>query len=147
MTKPDLSEYEAIFAAAPEPESKAADSPVPDGDYQVVVERVEIKEARSGNKYLNWGLKILGPVQKGRYLWHRNMFASASNLRFLKNDLSICGVVLERLGTLDARLKDLLDVKLEVTVKTKGEFQNIYFNRRITGSVAEAAEQGGDYPF
>lgn len=144
--KIDLSEYETAYAEAPEPEAKAAMDPVPDGDYQVIVDRVELKDSSKGNPMLSWGLKILGPTQKGRFLWHRNMFSTASNLRFLKQDLSICGVVLERLGTLDVRLKDLLDVKLEVTVKTKGEFQNIYFNRRITDSVAEAAEQG-DMPF
>ena len=49
----------------------------------------------------------------------------------LKTDLHTCGVDIEKLSDLPARLGDLLDVTLEVTKRTKGDSENIYFNRRI----------------
>jgi len=44
--------------------------------------------------------------------------------------LHLCGVDLEKLSDLPKHLKKLLDVKLEVTKKTKGDNENIFFNRR-----------------
>jgi hypothetical protein len=38
------------------------------------------------------------------------------------------------LSELPKQLKKLLDVKLEVTKKTKGDNENIFFNRRIETS-------------
>ena len=57
--------------------------------------------------------------------------ASKENMKWLKTDLHTCGVDIEKASHLPARLGDLLDVKLEVTKRTKGESENIYFNRRI----------------
>jgi len=57
--------------------------------------------------------------------------ASKENLKWLKTDLHTCGLVIEKLSELPARLGDLLDVTLEITKRTKGESENIYFNRRI----------------
>ena len=41
------------------------------------------------------------------------------------------GLDLEKLSELPKQLRKLLDVKLEVTKKTKGDNENIFFNRRI----------------
>ena len=54
-----------------------------------------------------------------------------NTLKFVKTDLHICGLDLEKLSDLPRNLSKLLDVKLEVTKKTKGDNENIYFNSRI----------------
>jgi len=53
----------------------------------------------------------------------------------------VCGLDLEKLSELRGKLGKLLDVMLEVTKKTKGENENIYFNRRI---INDAASGGAD---
>ena len=56
----DLAQFDDDFAEAPVEEREFED--VPDGKYQVNVEKVELTRAQSsGNPMLKWTLKILGP--------------------------------------------------------------------------------------
>lgn len=126
----DLSQFDDDFATA-EVEEKDFDA-VPDGKYQVMVDRVEIaKSQTSGNPMLKWGLKIIGPSCKGRFLWRNNVMATKENIKWLKQDLYACGLQIEKLSELPSHLESLLNVTLEVTKRTRGENENIYFNRRI----------------
>jgi hypothetical protein len=105
---------------------------VPDGRFQVNVEKVELTRARtSGNTLLRWQLKILNGPLAGRLLFKNSVIASPENLKFLKTDLVLCGLELEKLSELPDRLEDLLDVKLDIVKKSRGDNSNIYFNRRI----------------
>jgi hypothetical protein len=82
----DLAQFDDAFEAA-EVEERAFD-PVPDGKYQVNVERVELTRAQtSGNPMLKWSLRIFAPTHKGRMLWRNNVMASAENIKWLKQDL------------------------------------------------------------
>ena len=126
----DLSQFDDDYDRA-EVEDREFDT-VPDGKYQVIVERVELSRAKSsGNPMLKWTLKILAPTHAGRLLWRNNVMASKENIKWLKNDLHTCGLELEKLSDLPERLNDLLDLTLEVTKRTRGENENIYLNRRI----------------
>jgi len=126
----DLSQFDDDYDSA-EVEDREFDT-VPDGKYQVMVERVELSRAKSsGNPMLKWTLKILAPTHAGRLLWRNNVMASKENIKWLKNDLHTCGLELEKLSDLPERLNDLLDLTLEVTKRTRGENENIFLNRRI----------------
>ncbi len=138
----DLSRFDDDFADAPVEEK--TDS-VPDGKYQVNVDKVEITTARSsGNPMLKWTLRILAPSSRNRMLWRNNVMATRENIRWLKNDLHVCGLDLQRLSDLPANLERLLDVKLEVTKRTKGDNENVYFNRRLVLDECPAATGGSD---
>ena len=105
--------------------------PVPDGPYVCVVDRVEWKTSKNGNRYLGWVLIVDSGAHEGRWLFKRNMLANEQNMTFLKKDLVSCGcLVPERLS--DLSLESLLDRKIKVTKKTKGDFENIYIDRLIT---------------
>ncbi|HOP40529.1 MAG TPA: DUF669 domain-containing protein [Geobacteraceae bacterium] len=126
----DLSQWDDEYDQAPVEDRDF--EPVPDGKYQVAVDRVELTTAQtSGKPMLKWALKIIAPNHVGRLLWRNNMIASPDNIRWLKNDLNVCGMKLGKLSELPAHLEELLDVKIEVTVRTRGENQNVYFNRLI----------------
>ena len=137
----DLAQFDDDFAEAPVEEREFED--VPDGKYQVKVEKVELTRAQSsGNPMLKWTLKILGPRCAGRLLWRNSVMASKENLKWLKTDLHTCGVDLDKLSDLPNRLGDLLDVTLEITKRTKGENENIYLNRRVV--VEDLGDAGDD---
>ncbi len=137
----DLSIYDEEFENAPV-EERTFD-PVPDGKYQVAVERAELTASKTSNKpMLKWTLKIIAPNHVGRLLWRNNMIASPDNIRWLKNDLHTCGLNIMKLSELPARLEDLLDARIEITVKTSGENQNIYFNRLIESGKKDTADNG-----
>ncbi|HIB01301.1 MAG TPA: DUF669 domain-containing protein [Phycisphaerales bacterium] len=109
---------------------------VPDGPYVCVVDRVEFRTSKSGNPYLSWVLIVQDGPHEGRWLFKRSMLANAQNMSFLKKDIAACGATLPpKLSDFD--LKSLLDVKIKITKKTKGEFENIYIDR-----VVEAAGSG-----
>ena len=136
----DLTQFDDEFAEQPIEEREFEE--VPDGKYQVNVEKVEIVRAKTtGNPMLKWELKILAPRCQGRSLWRNNVLLTRENLKWLKNDLHVCGLDLAKVSDLPSRMNELLDVKLEVTKRTKGENTNVYFNRKI---VLDAAAPGGD---
>ncbi len=133
----ELAQFDDDFVSA-DVEEKDFEA-VPDGKYQVKVDRVELTRSEtSGNPMLKWALKILGPTHKGRLLWRNNVIASKDNVKWLKQDLYTCGLQMDKLSDLPGKLETLLDVGLEVTKRTKNEFENIYFNRRIVLSDEDA---------
>ena len=133
----DLTQFDEDFAEA-EVEERDFE-PIPDGKYQVNVERVELTRAQtSGNPMLKWTLRIIAPRFRGRLLWRNNVMATRENIKWLKTDLHTCGLDLEKLSDLPANLEKLIGVKMEVTKRTRGENENVYFNRRIV------LEDGGD---
>jgi hypothetical protein len=125
----DLSQFDDDYAAAP---VERENEPVPDGKYQVIVHKVELARSKQSDQpMLKWQLKVIAPNYVGRLVFRNNMLASAENIRWLKQDLFTCGLELAKLSELPANLTKLLDVGLEITVKTKDEFSNVYLNRRI----------------
>ena len=104
---------------------------LPDGKYQVAIEKVELTQTQStGNPVLKWTLRVLGPRFANRLLW-RNSVITNKTLRYLKTDLHLCGLDLDKLSDLPGRLAELLDVHLEVAKKTNGDYENVFFSRRI----------------
>jgi hypothetical protein len=125
----DLAQFDDDFQTEATAERGDFDS-VPDGKYQVAVEKVELTQSSTGNPMLKWTLRILAPRFANRFLWRNSVFTH-NTLKYVKTDLHLCGLDLEKLSELPKHLDKLLDVKLEVTKKTKGDNENIYFNRRI----------------
>ena len=126
----DLAHFDEEFSEA-EIEERQFD-PIPDGKYQVNIEKVELCRAKtSGNPMLKWTLRILAPKFEGRLLWHNNVMATPENLKWLKTDLHICGLDLDKLSELSNNLDRLIDVKIEVTKRTRDENENVYINKLI----------------
>ncbi len=145
----DLAMFDKDFVDAPVEERAES---VPDGKFQVNVDKVELTWTKVNNHpMLKWTLRILGPKYANRLLWRNSVLASKENVRWLKSELHMCGVVIEKLSDLPANLERLLDVKLEVTKKTKGDSENVYLNRRIVLDDAAEPVDGGnadsDIPF
>ena len=141
----DLTQFDDDYRSE-QPEERGDFESVPDGKYQVAVEKVELTEAQStGNPMLKWTLRVIAPKFVNRLMW-RNSVITHNTLKYVKTDLHLCGLDLEKLSDLPKQLKKLLDVKLEVTKKTKGENENIFFNRRIeTGRTAgNFRQEAGD---
>lgn len=129
----DLSQFDDGFRSE-QPEERSEFESVPDGKYQVNVEKVELTEAQStGNPMIKWTLRVIAPKFVNRLMW-RNSVITHNTLKYVKTDLHLCGLDLERISELPKHLSKLLDVKIEVTKRTKGDNENIFFNRRIDTS-------------
>ena len=135
----DLSYLDEEFEETEVPEQDF--SPIPDGKYQVQVERVEIATAQSsGNPMLKWTLRVLGPAYRDRLLWKNSVLLSGL-LQYVKKDLQTCGIHLQRISDLPDHLESLLDVRLEIVKKTKNESESIYFNKLISRSAEDNYER------
>jgi hypothetical protein len=122
----DLFALDGAFAAAPAPAGRS----IPDGRYHVRVERVELATAQSGRPILKWRLRVCAPSCAGSVLW-KNHLVIPENFGWLKHDLRLCGLELDRLSDLPDSLERLIDVELEVSKRTRGRWDNVYFNRRL----------------
>ena len=146
VTDVDLAEYDDEYVQT-EVKEDQFDS-VPDGKYQVEVSKVELTRTMKGDPMLRWELLVLGPTHAGRKMWRNNVMASPENRSWLKKDLYACGVQLERLSELPANLDRLLDIRLEVTKKSRigddgREFESVYIKKRIATAQEAAPASGG----
>jgi hypothetical protein len=133
----DLAHLDGSFITA---EATTSGTAPPDGKYQVNVEKAEIARSKTDNApMLKWTLKIIAPNHIGRLMWRYNMLSTPENMKWLKGDLQTCGLQLDKVSNLQSRLIELLDVKLEVTKRTRGEHENIYFNKKLVLDDVEGA--------
>ena len=124
----NLSRFDAQFSSEAVGD-RVSIEPIPDGRYEVVVDGVELTESKtSGNPMMRWTLRIIGPQMSGRVLW-KSRAITEKTLRFVKSELTICGLQLLRLSDLPQRLDDLRNLRLEVVKRERGAFYDVYFNR------------------
>ncbi|MBX3387188.1 MAG: DUF669 domain-containing protein [Phycisphaeraceae bacterium] len=138
----DLSAFDADYDEAEAP----SQANVPDGKYQVRVQRVELGRSQAGDPMLKWDLLVLSGTHAGRHIF-KNSVITHRSLPFVKGDLQTLGVELPKFSDLPHHLDALLDQTLEVTQRTKGDYTNVYFNRRITvpaGAANDAAAIDAD---
>lgn len=118
---------------------------VPDGKYQVRVQRVKLDRSQKGDPMLKWDLVVLSGQHANRHIF-KNAVITQASLPFVKGDLKTLGLEVPRFSELPSHLDELLDLTLEVTKRTKGEYANVYFNKRI--QVPAGSEiPSGDLPF
>jgi len=137
----DLSAFDEEYDAV-EP---ADNDEVPDGKYQVRVQRVKLDRSQKGDPMLKWDLVVLSGQHASRHIF-KNAVITQASLPFVKGDLKTLGLEVPRFSELPRHLDELLDLTLEVTKRTKGEYSNVYFNKRIQVP-AGAAPAAGATPF
>ena len=96
---------------------------------------------------IKWDLVILSGSQAGRRMF-RNSVITAASLPYVKGDLKTLGLALTKFSELKGRLEELLDLTVEVTKRTRGEFSNVYFNRLIQIAITTSSDRvDSDAPF
>lgn len=140
-------------------DAKAPDrEELPDGSYQVTVDRVELGETKNEPKkpMLKWEFKVIAGDHVGRKLFKNSVMMSGQALAFLKADLTAVGYTGPLSGLQDPAVRQkLLDVGLEIKKVTKGHDDqgrpnsNIYINRKIDASspAMAAVKAATDTPF
>jgi hypothetical protein len=122
----DLTGFDDDFNAA-QPQTLEE---VPDGKYQVRIEAVKLATSQKSNPMIKWDLIVLSGQHTGRHIF-KNSVITPKSLPFVKGDLKTLGLTPAKLSDLPHHLESLLDLKLEVTKRTKGDYTNVYFNKRI----------------
>jgi len=136
----DLSAFDDDFEAAEAPDFEE----VPDGKYQARINKAQLAESSAGDPMIKWDLVVISGAHEGRHIF-KNSVITRKSMPFVKGDLTKLGLQLQRISDLPKRLPDLLDKKLEVTVREKGEYRNVYFNRVL--AIPSGAEAGPETPW
>lgn len=79
---------------------------------------------------IKWDLLVIAGQHQGRHIFKNSVITPAA-LPYVKGDLKTVGLQLAKFSDLSERLDDLLDVTLEITKRTRGDYTNVYFNKRI----------------
>jgi hypothetical protein len=138
----DLAGLDAEFE-----KTEAADTDeLPDGKYQVRIHGVRLDKTMNGAPMIKYDLLVISGTHEGRHLF-KNSVISPSSLPFFKADLKILGVQLQKLSDLPDHLIHMLDITLEATKKTKGEYANVYFNKKLTIPQNNPSPADGSIPF
>ena len=134
--KVDLTAFDDEFNTAEAP----SQDEVPDGKYQVRIDSVRLEHSQKGDPMIKWDLIVLSGSQAGRHIF-KNSVITAASLPFVKGDLKTLGLVLTKFSELAGRLEEVLDATLELTKRTKGEYANVYFNRRIQIAITTSSNR------
>ena len=139
----DLSQFDDEFSSAEAPNFDE----VPDGKYQARIDSVRLDHSQKGDPMIKWDLIVIAGQHSGRHIF-KNSVITAAALPFVKGDLKTLGLELAKFSDLGCRLDDLLDVTVEITKRTRGEYTNVYFNKRIQlASNAATQPSADDVPF
>lgn len=122
----DLSDFDDDFSSAETPNFDE----VPDGKHQVKVDAVRLDWSQRGDPMIKWNLLVIAGEHAGRHIFKNSVITPAS-LPYVKGDLKTVRLELAKFSDLSGRLDELLDVTLEVTKRTRGDYTNVYFNKRI----------------
>ena len=140
----DLSSFDDEFETADAPSYDE----VPDGKYQVKIQTAKLESSQKGDPMIKFDLEVLSGSHAGRHIFKNSVITQAS-IPYVKGDLKTLGLELSKFSELSRRLEELLDVTLEVTKRTRGDYTNVYFNRRIRLAAASNGEvpPSPDMPF
>lgn len=136
----ELKRFDAEFRAA-DAEEQTEFASVPDGKYEVTVEKVDLgRTPNAGYVRITWHLRVTGPTHQSRMLWKSSVITNNS-LRFVKSELRKCGLALDDLSALPSQIDKMVNVDLSITKRTNNGYENIYFDRRLDTGVTD------DLPF
>lgn len=123
-------------------EAKVGFSPVPDSTYQCRIDDATLELSKSSKRpQISYALTVANGDFQNRKLWKRDGIDGEEQLEWTKGTLETLGLdIPEDIEGLPEILEDVPGLYVEVTVKTKDEFQNIYFNELIE-DVEDAGEE------
>ncbi|MFN0100754.1 MAG: DUF669 domain-containing protein [Bryobacteraceae bacterium] len=143
----DLARFNTLYKTEVPADSAPMTNSIPDGRYEVVVAEATLtKSQRSGNPMIRFVLRINGSTFRDRLL-RKHSAITENTIRFVRKELEVCGLRLDKFEDLKSRVHELEGVELEVVKVTKGEDSNIYFNRAITSRSQADGVAEDDLPF
>lgn len=104
--------------------------PLPDGPYVVRIIDVRLDRSKTSDRLqVVWVMQVKGGKYKGRVLTRYSGLESESNISFLKTDFKALDVKAPKnIINITKTLEKCIDLKVDISLKTSGQYTNIYFN-------------------
>jgi hypothetical protein len=132
----DLSQFDADYARA-EVRPPDGGETIPDGQYEVKIEDARLtRTPRTNNPMILWKLRVLGPTHQGAALT-KTRIITHKTLAFVKEDLELLGIRLDRFSELENYLGLTIDREIRIVKKVGNSgWTDIYFARSHAQSAA-----------
>ena len=127
------SKLKALKKAWKKAEARAGFTPVPDGTYQAKIDGATLEESKTSKRLqVSWALQVVVGEYEGRKLWKRDGIDDENQLEWFKGALETLELEAPNdIEDIPDVLEEAAGMGVEITVRTKDEFQNIYFNEVI----------------
>jgi hypothetical protein len=118
---------------------------LPDGVYTATILKCYMSRTKDGGKpSIRWEFGVALPaVLRGRKVF-RTSVVNPEAFPWLKRDLAILGLKLTKISDLPYHCHDVLGKVVEIKVVTKGDRQNVYFNRLIANEASGMVDAAPD---
>ena len=122
---------------------------VPDNKYEVKIKSATLNHSKSsGRRQVSWDLEIVSGEYKGRHIFKHDGIDDEQQRSFLRGGLAKLGVEWPKKSKFVATIADLEGTFAAVTVRTKGEYQNCYFDKALDedaiGNLDDDDDDGDD---
>jgi len=141
----DLAQFDNLYESADAGGSESMESEVPDGEYAVIIEQVDLTRARSGNNMLVFRMRISDGIHAGRVV-RKNRAITEKTIPYLKEELVKCGLNLERLSELPRHIPALAGKSIRIAKRTISDNVNVYIQWSQPRS-SRGAQALDDLPF
>ena len=151
-----LNEMEDVLANEvgeydPKSDSMGLGTGLLDGNYQVDILAGEAGTSSNGNFQFVWGLRVLTECEKQGHAFKKySQLGSADNLKWFQRELYRLGVMpATNLRGMIEQAKGLVGQQIMIAVKTKGDYQNVYFQKLAPEQIdtSDIADPDGDPAF
>jgi hypothetical protein len=141
----DLSPFDEEYARAEVRSPEGGGETIPDGHYDARIEDARLSRTpRTNNPMITWKLRILGPTHEGASLVKTRVITQKT-LSWVKEDLELLGVRLERFSDLDQYLGQTVEREVRIFKKMGNNgWTDVYFSRAF--AAAAAPGNGGPLP-
>lgn len=114
-------------------EPKTGRSYLPDGNYNCRIESATIEEsAKSGTLQISWNLSVVDGDYEGKSIRKWDGLEGENSLDWLQGSLETLELELpDNIEDLGATLEESNGLLIEVSLNTRDEFQNCYFNELL----------------
>lgn len=111
-------------------------SPIPDGKYNVVIARIDVKESKSGGHYLSVGYQVMDGDFKGRVIFD-NVNVAHSNPDVVRIGMERLATIAWATGHTGDSIDDTDDLvnKKQFSIAVKNEEKDGYTNVRVKSIV------------
>ncbi len=137
----DLSGFDDGYARAEVRGPEGVRDEIPDGNYEVRIEEARLSRTpRTNNPMIVWRLRVLGPTHEGASLVKTRVITHRT-LAFVKEDLELLGIRLERISDLEQHLGGSVGSCVRIFKKQGNNgWTDVYFSRP---NARGAAANGG----
>lgn len=130
----NLNQFDEAFGGAENTAKETGE--LPSGKYIAKVIDTEVFESKGGRPIFKIVLEVVDGEYKGAKVTKIHGLDNPERFKYLKGDLTTCGLFLTKISELPAKHEKIRGITLNMTAKQNGEYVNYYLNSQVRSGEA-----------